>query len=56
MIGPDTQLHGRPPCEHCKEGALCVVSGKFLCGQCVLKLEKRKQKYMMEVLEDGDVV
>jgi len=49
----DNTIRGFPKCP-CGRRGFVLVSGNFLCGECVLKLEKKKQKMMFEALKEND--
>jgi len=49
----DMQIHERPQCDHCINDALCYVHGVKLCGECVIKLNDRKRKTILEELKNG---
>ena len=49
----DNQIHELPKCanKNCGKTAYIMMSGKFLCGDCIMKFEKRKQDMMMKMVE-----
>lgn len=45
----------KPKCSKCGKDAMCLVSDIWLCGDCVVELDKRmkeqKKKMIMEIQE-----
>ena len=42
----------RPPCQakDCKNEALIYAYGKFLCGNCIMKIQNKLNKRMLDLL------
>jgi len=49
-------MRERPECgiKKCTNGAMIGYSGIFVCGDCAMKIEKKKHKQMMEIMENLD--
>ena len=57
MFKEDIQIRSRPECELCKESAMFMYSGKWVCGKCLGKLreeEKKSQTMIFEKVKKGN--
>ena len=50
-----TMIMTRPKCAvpECTNGALVLYAGKLICGECLVKFMKHKEKQQWEELIDG---
>jgi len=51
-----TLILSKPLCVRCKEPAMCLYSGVWICGRCLELVHKKEQnsklKSLMEIRED----
>ena len=51
----DQQIHERPTCANkkCNNTALILVANRFICGNCLVKLNKKRDKMITEMMDCG---
>jgi hypothetical protein len=51
----DNTIREKPECavENCKEDALVLVGGKFICGKCCKKWHEKNQKLIFSQVENA---
>ena len=52
MFKPDTQIKELPKCamSFCENKAWILIAGKFICADCVMKYENRKNAMIFETI------
>ena len=52
MFKPDTQIKELPKCamSFCENKAWILIAGKFICADCVMKYENRKNAMILETI------
>ena len=48
-------MEKRPKCAlpSCENDALVLFAGKFICGTCLLKIQKKQQEKIWEDIKNG---
>ena len=50
----DNQIMQKPKCSFCDNYGFAFVHGRLICGECLAKLYKKQEAFIMEELKSGD--